>query len=115
MSYSIHIIRSEYPWKSEENPIRLEEWTRLVEMDSEMKIKNEFEGVNPRTLEKIIIRLENTAVWTYKHEGIAYEVPFTFNRGRISVSDTDDYVREKMKKIATNLLCKVVGDEGEEY
>lgn len=115
MSYSIHVIRSQYPWESEKKPITLEEWIRLVEMDSEMKMKNEFEEVNPRTREKITIMLENAAVWTFKHEGIAYEVPFTYNGGKISVSGTDDYVREKMKKIADKLSCRVVGDEGEEY
>lgn len=115
MSYSIHIIRAQYPWESEKNPITLEEWTRLVEMDPEMKMKSEFEGINPLTHEKIKIRLENTAVWTYKHEETVYEVPFSYKKGKISVSGTDDYVMGKMKKIAARLSCRVVGDEGEEY
>lgn len=115
MSYSIHIIRSQYSWESEKNPITFEEWTKLVEADPEMKMKSEFEGINPRTHEKIIIRVENTAVWTYKHEDAVYEVLFSYKRGKISVSDTDDFVIEKMKKIAARLSCRVVGDEGEEY
>lgn len=97
MSYSIHIIKSQYPWESEKNPITLEEWTKLVEMDPEMKMKSEFEGINPRTHEKIKIMLENTAVWTCKHEDVVYKVLFSYKKGKISVSDTDDFVIEKMK------------------
>jgi hypothetical protein len=115
MSYSIHIIKAQYPWVAEDNPITLEEWNKLVETDQEMKIKCEFEGINPRTKEKITIRLENTAVWMYECGGEVYEVPFTYNRGKISVSHSDECVMEKMKKIAIMLSCRVVGDEGEEY
>lgn len=115
MSYSIHIIKTQYPWESNENPITLEEWTKLIETDSEMKIKNHFESVNLQTREKIAIELKNTAIWTFKYDGIAYEVAFTYNRGKISVSWANDYVKEKMKKIADKLSCRVVGDEGEEY
>ncbi|MDP4146825.1 MAG: hypothetical protein Q8936_20515 [Bacillota bacterium] len=115
MSYSIHIIKSQYPWEAKDNPITLEEWTKLVEIDPEMKMKCEFEGINPRTREKIIIKLENTAVWMHECEATIYEVPFTYNRGKISVSDSDEYVIKKMKEIATKLSGRVVGDEGEEY
>ncbi|WP_160680573.1 hypothetical protein [Clostridium sp. C8-1-8] len=115
MSYSIHIIKSNYPWEASKQPITLEEWISLVEADMEMKMKSEFEDINPITKEKIIIKLENTAVYTYNYEGNTCEVLFTYNRGKISGAYVNDKVIEKMKEIATKLGCRVVGDEGEEY
>lgn len=115
MAYSLHIIKSQYSWEANENPIKLEEWIELVKTDSQMKMKSEFEGINPRTKEKIIIKLRDTAVWLFKNENIEYEVPFTYKKGAISVSHTDDNVIEKMKEIAEKLNGRVVGDEGEEY
>lgn len=115
MSYSIHITRAQYTWESEDNPITLEEWVTLVNSDPEMKIINELEGINPLNQEKIVIKLENSAVWIYEYDGQVCEIPFVYHSGRISVSAGHDKVIEKMKELAGKISCRVVGDEGEEY
>ncbi len=116
MGYDVHITRADHWTESESAPIALDEWLHYVAGDSEMRLDNyadaEVGGGE-------ILRYENDglAVWTvYSGHGLNGNMAwFDYRRGSVIVKNPDDEILGKMRRVASALAAKVMGDEGELY
>jgi prepilin-type processing-associated H-X9-DG protein len=115
MGYDVHITRAEHWTESESAPITLDEWLDYVAGDREMRMDNFAEA----EVEGGILRYENEglAVWTaYTGHGSKGNVAwFDYHKGRVVVKNPDNEILGKMRRIASTLGAKVMGDEGELY
>ena len=97
-------------------PIVLDEWLRYVAGDPEMRLDNFAEA---EVGGGEVLRYDNNglAVWTaYSGHGLKGNMAwFDYRRGRIVVKNPDDEILGKMRRIASVLGAKVMGDEGELY
>ena len=86
-----------------------------VAADPEMRM----DGYAEADVDGHLLRYDNEglAVWTaYSGHGKDGNMAwFDYRDGRIVVKNPDDEIIAKMKRIATNLRAKVLGDEGESY
>jgi hypothetical protein len=94
----------------------LDEWLRYVASDSEMRLDN-FAAAEVGGGE--VLRNENNglAVWTaYSGHDVKGNMAwFDYRRGKVVVKNPDDEILAKMRRIASALGAKVMGDEGELY
>jgi hypothetical protein len=113
MGYDVHITRAEHWTESESTPITIDEWLGYLAGDTEMRLDNIAEA----EVEGSTLRYENDglAVWTaYGGHGLkGYMAWFDFYRGEVVVKNPDDEILGKMRRIASALKAKVMGDEGE--
>jgi hypothetical protein len=115
MGYDVHITRAKHWTESESAPITLDEWLGYVASDPEMRLDNFAEA----EVEGDILRYENegVAVWmAYTGHGLKGNMAwFDYWRGSVVVKNPDDEILGKMRRIASVLGAKVIGDEGELY
>jgi hypothetical protein len=115
MGYDVHITRAEHWVESDSAPISLDEWLGYVAGDPEMRLDNFAEA----EVEGHVLRYENEglAVWTaYSGHGLKGNMAwFDYRDGRVVVKNPDDEILGKMRRIASALRAKVIGDEGERY
>lgn len=113
MGYNVHITRKK-DWADDDGPeISLQEWTALIESDTQMRLQGFFEAVNPKSGERIRVDGPGIAVWT-GHSRFP-SIYFDLSRGTISVKRPDQEVFAKMACVAQQLSARVMGDEGELY
>src|SRR6185369_2778601 len=96
-------------------PITMDEWTRYVSTDREMRLDGFAEVKSP---DGKAIRYDNPGltIWTaYSKQGSSGPAYFDFRNAAIVVKDPDAEILEKMKQIAVQLNANVIGDEGELY
>jgi hypothetical protein len=116
VGYDVHITRAGHWTEGESAPILLEEWLRYVAGDPEMRLDN-FAEADVGGGE--VLRYENNglAVWTtYSGHGAKGNMAwFDYQRGNVVVKNPDDEILGKMRRIASALGAKGMGDEGELY
>jgi hypothetical protein len=113
MGYDLHITRGESWADSEEHPIPIDEWRKIVKNDASLEPQEHVEATNPQTGEVIRMETPGGAVWTNPESGS--EVFFGYRSGKISVKNPDEPTIGKMKRLAALLAARVLGDEDEEY
>jgi len=116
MGYEIHVTRKEN-WFDEDGPaISIEEWSKLVASDSEMRMDGFAEATTP---DGSTLRVENDglAVWmAYSgHDESGNMAWFRFGGGNIIVKNPDMEILKKTWQIAQQLSAKVQGDDCELY
>ena len=104
-------------WFDEDGPaISVDEWSKLVVSDSEMRMEG-FAEATTSDGSKLRVESDGLAVW------VAYSgrdddgnlAWFSFNGGNIVVKNPDTEILKKMWQIAQRLSAQVQGDEGELY
>ncbi len=107
MGYELHIIRkSDYENYEEDSSISFEEWLKLVENDSELKLTDDGDSAEEKGF----------CLWNGHSKYKDDEGPwFDYYKGTIYTKNPDEEVIEKMLKIADSLKAKVMGDDGEFY
>jgi hypothetical protein len=116
MGYDVHITRRE-DWCERAGPaISIEEWSKLLAQDAEMRLDGYAEISAPDGT-TIRIEEEGLAVWTaYSvHQENGNRVWFSFYDGNITCKNPDAEILMKMWRIAQKLSAIVQGDEGESY
>ena len=114
MAYDIHITRRNN-WFDKEGPvISEEEWKKVVEEDSELKLTDYAESsLKNKPFE--IVRLKKHLMGLLSDPITKKDFYFVYSPEKITVSDAEENVVEKMKQVAQKLDAKVQGDEGELY
>jgi hypothetical protein len=115
MGYEVHITRAEHWAHSEQSPIELDEWTALVDADSEMQLDDAVIAVDGKPA--LVYQNPGLAVWTgySRHDPAGNKAWFDYRRGRVVVKNPDEEILAQMQKIAGRLGARVVGDDGEAY
>lgn len=115
IEYQVHISRSESWNESEENPILLDEWIRLVERADEMQLA--YPRSHLDRIHDVPARdRDGLACWTgWSRHAADNAVWFKYENGRVTVSNPDTEVLRRMAWIARNLEAQVQGDRGEIY
>lgn len=116
MGYEVYITKKEN-WFDEDGPaISIDEWTKFVASDPEMRLDGYAEAA---VGEGKVLRIEGDglSVWTaYSgHEKDGNMAWFYYWDGNVSVKNPDLEILQKMASIAKNLSAKVQGEEGEWY
>jgi hypothetical protein len=113
MGCDVHITRAEHGTESAAAPITLDEWLDYVAHDTEMRLDNFGEA----EVEGEILHYENVglAVWTaYTGHGSKGNMAwFDFRRGSIVVKNPDAEILGKVRRIASALRSKAIGDDSE--
>lgn len=93
--------------------IELNHWNKFLESHEEFEKRNYFEITNPISGEIIRSNSPNSAVW--KKDNL--EIPFSYfeAHGKISVTNPNKEIIDKMIEIAEFLDAEVIGFEGEKY
>lgn len=91
------------------NPISLDEWIKLVEIDDELDFNSDI-LINPITRQKIYIEKGTVVQWLNPEEDDF--IDFHFSEGKIFVNGFDDCLINKIKSIAKKLNSYVY-EEGE--
>lgn len=99
MGYELHITRAKFHYQNDGNWITAEEWLSYVGNDPELRLA----GYNG----------DYFTLWNGKSE---YSDPWLdWHQGNIYTKNPDDFLIDKMVKIAKILNAKVQGDDGEIY
>ncbi len=116
MGYDVHITRAEHWTESDSTPIALDEWLSYVSSDHEMRLDN-FAEADVGGGEVLRYENEGLAVWTaYSGHDVNGNMAWmNYRRGNVTVKNPDDEILRKMRRIASALGAKVMGDEGELY
>ena len=116
VGYEVHITRAKNWTEAESLPIVLDEWLRYVAGDPEMRLDNFAEA---EVGGSEVLRDDNNglAVWTaYSGHRLKGNMAwFDYRRGQLVVKYPDNEILGKMRRIASALGAKVMGDEGELY
>lgn len=116
MGYQIHIKRCDENWTNDRNPIRIEEWDRVVASDPSLQVMNVLEVTDPDT-GKVLLRVhgDRMAKWVPDEKNPEEFVCFILNRGVLSFSADALVFYDKLKEVAMKLGANIIGDDGELY
>jgi len=112
MGYDIHITRTVDRFDSEKKPITFEEWIALVRSDPEFHLTGEATAVTPNG-QRITMKAPGLTEWTSTSS--ARKTWFLHHMGKVTVTNPEPEILDKMRQVAKTLAARVQGDEGEFY
>lgn len=113
MAYDIHITKRKN-WFDKGFDISLEEWKKLLEIDSELIPSDKVEG-ETKDGDKFVYVLKGSLLAKWVNPITHNVVWFNYHNGIVDVSNPDDSTIKRVKDIASKLNAKVQGDELEIY
>jgi hypothetical protein len=116
MGYEIHIKRCDENWTNDRNPIRVEEWDRVVASDPSLEVMDVLEITDPDTGNVLLrVRGERMAKWVPDKSNPDEFVCFILQNGALSLAAEALIYYDEIKEIATKLGANIIGDDGELY